>query len=86
MDYYFGFKKNFQIYDINSVKNVTQIKDSYIIFGGSRGWDMIINEGIYSNFTLQLINQPPKDWILMKTVYGKINVNRPFEMKIYYVA
>jgi hypothetical protein len=85
LDYYFGFKKNFLIYDINSVKNVTQLKDSYVIFGGSRGWDMIIGDNIYSEFALKLIKQPPKDWILMKTIYGKIIVNRKWNLMIYYV-
>lgn len=82
LQYYFGFKRDGYIQNIGTIKNPDQIKDSFVLVGGVRGE---VNTAYVMSITPDFAKNPPKNWILVKEIPGKIDGFRQNNAKIYYV-
>jgi 4-amino-4-deoxy-L-arabinose transferase-like glycosyltransferase len=81
LDFYFGYKR--KIIALETVSNVTEIKDSFVVINGSSMVATDIN--IRSKLPEFMLN-PPKKWKLIKVIEGpKIGIFETFDPKIYYV-
>jgi hypothetical protein len=86
ISYYFGYKKDYLLKNINDINDSSMIKDSFVIIGGARGCifaDSI--RDLYPEFAQNFDSNPPKNWELAKIISGEVSWLRKYPMKIYYV-
>ena len=82
--FYFGFKNDEHIKDLSFVKNVKELRDSFVILNGSRG---VVENTLGSNNIPNFTRSPSSNWKLMKTIKGpKIDIWGSYDPKIYYVT
>lgn len=83
LKFYFEFKKDSLIKDIESVQKAEDIKDSYVIINSSKSESL---DNYYRSTIQDFRVNPPKNWVLLKVIPGfNNNTNRDFSPLIYYV-
>ena len=84
LKFYFGFKRNSLIKDIELIQKPEDIKDSFVILNSSTSESL---DESYRSSISEFRVRPPKNWVLVKVIPGfNNNTNREYNPLIYYVA
>lgn len=85
--YFTGFKYDDKIRDFFAVTNETQLKGSYVLFGGARGvdiyWKVVVDD--VPDFLKETVEQGTNKWQLVKEINGTDTGYRAYPLRIYYV-